>query len=109
MRCEDWTLRKAEVRLAEHGLRDTLGLYKAPDHTRLYRFLRRLDERGLVAALNETVRRLLPKSGDEEQEEMAATVTVDATGLTLGAISTFSVRRTRNRGGEPMLCRMWLK
>ena len=29
---------------------------------------------------------------------------VDATGLAPGAISTFYVRRTHNRGGEPMLC-----
>ncbi len=56
IRYEDWTLRKAEVRLAEHGeLRDALGLRKAPDHTTLYRFMRRLDEQALVAALNETV------------------------------------------------------
>ncbi len=48
MRYEDWTLRKTEVRLAEHGeLRNALGLRKAPDHTTLYRFLRRLDERAL--------------------------------------------------------------
>ncbi len=34
MRYEDWTLRKAEVRLAEHGeLRNALGLRKAPEHT----------------------------------------------------------------------------
>jgi hypothetical protein len=60
MRYEDWTLRKTEVRLAEHGeLRNALGLSRAPDHTTtLYRFLRRLDERALVAALNESVRRL---------------------------------------------------
>ena len=56
MRYEDWTLRKAEVRLAKHGeLRSALGSRKAPDHTTLYRFLRRLDERALVAALNETI------------------------------------------------------
>lgn len=36
MRYEDWTLRKTEVRLAEHGeLRSALGLGKAPDHTTL--------------------------------------------------------------------------
>jgi IS5 family transposase len=110
MRYEDWTLRKAEVRLAEHSeLRDALGLHKAPDHTTLYRFLRRLDERTLVTALNESVRRLLPKPGYHEQKEPAATVAVDATGLAPGAISTFYVRRTRNRGGEPMLWRRWLK
>jgi hypothetical protein len=35
---------------------------------------------------------------------------VDATGLAPGAISTFFyVRRTQNRGGEPMLWRRWLK
>ena len=37
MRYEDWTLRKTEVRLAEHReLRSALGLRKAPDHTTLY-------------------------------------------------------------------------
>lgn len=108
MRYEDWTLRKTEVRLAEHGeLRSALGLRKAPDHTTLYRFLRRLDERALVAALNETVRGL-PKPSLHEQEP-AAIVAVDATGLAPGAISTFYVRRTHNRGGEPMLWRRWLK
>ena len=108
MRYEDWTLRKTEVRLAEHSeLRSALGLRKAPDHTTLYRFLRRLDERALVAALNETVR-CLPKASVHEQEPVA-TVAVDATGLAPGAISTFYVRRTHNCGGEPMLWRRWLK
>jgi hypothetical protein len=37
-------------------------------------------------------------------------VAVDATGLAPGAISTFYVRRTHNRGDEPMLWpRRWLK
>jgi hypothetical protein len=111
MRYEDWTLRKAEVRLAEHGeLRNALGLRNAPDHTTLYRFMRRLDERALLGALNETVRRLPKKKPDhDEQEPPTATVAVDATGLASGAISTFYVRRTHNRGGEPMLWRRWLK
>ena len=110
MRYEDWTLlRKAEVRLAEHGeLPDALGLGKVPDHTTLYRFLGRLDERALVAAVNESVRRL-PKPGHHDQEEPPATVAVDATGLAPGAISTFYVRRIQNRRGEPMLWRRWLK
>jgi Transposase domain (DUF772) len=108
MRYEDWTLRKTEVRLAEHGeLRSALGLGKAPDHTTLYRFLGRLDERALVAALNETIR-CLPKP-DHHEQEPAAIVAVDATGLAPGPISTFYVRRTNNRGGEPMLWRRWLK
>jgi len=77
-------------------------------HTTLYHFLRRLDERGaLVAALNETIRRL-PKLDPHEQEP-AAILAVDATGLAPGAISTFYVRRTHKCGGEPMLWRRWLK
>jgi hypothetical protein len=87
-----------------------LGLRKAPDHTTLYRFLRRLDERTLVAALNESVR-CAPKGPDHHEQEPAATVAVDATGLAKpGTISTFYVWRTQNRGGEPMLWRSkWLK
>ena len=84
-----------------------MSLSKAPDHTTLYRFLRRLDERALLAALNETVRRV-PEPGHDEQGS-AATVAVDATGLAPGAISTFYVQRTCNRGGEPMPWRKWLK
>jgi hypothetical protein len=103
--------RKAEVRLAEHSeLRRALKLHKAPDHTTLYRFLRRLDERALVTALGETARRLpAPRHAAARQGESAATVAVDATGLAPGAISTFYVQRTHNRGGKPMLWRRWLK
>ncbi|MBV9454053.1 MAG: transposase [Rubrobacter sp.] len=58
-------MRKAEVRLAEPAeLRDALGLRKTPDHTTLYHFLQRLDERALVATVNETARRLLKPNHD---------------------------------------------
>jgi len=50
----------------------------------------------------------LPKPERHEQEP-AAIVAVDATGLARGAISTFYVRRTHNCGGEPMLWRRRLK
>ena len=51
MRYEDWTYREAEVRLEEHSeLRAALGLSRVPDHTTLYRFLRRLDEQLLARA-----------------------------------------------------------
>ncbi len=86
-----------------------MGLYKAPDHTALYRFMRRLDERTLVAALAEATRRLPAPGHAQREEEPTATVAVDATGLAPGALSTFYVRRTPNRGGEPMLWRRWLK
>ena len=104
MRYEDWTLRKAEVRLAEHSeLRSALGLPKAPDHTTIYRFMRRLDEQTLLAALNETVRRML--ASNHARRGPSATAALDATGLAPGAISTFYVQRTQNRGGKPMLWR----
>ncbi len=64
----------------------------------------------MVAALNETVCQLVETSrAQPEEEETAATVAVDATGLAPGAVGAFYVRRTRNRGGEPMLWRRWLK
>jgi IS5 family transposase len=108
MRYEDWTLRKAEVRLAEHSeLRSALGLPKAPDHTTLYRFMRRLDEQTLLAALNETVRRM--PASNHARREPSATAAVDATGLAPGAISTFYVQRTQNRDGKLMPWRRWLK
>jgi len=56
MRYEDWTYREAEVRLAEHSeLRRALQLLSVPDHTTLYRFLRRLDEAAITRALHEVV------------------------------------------------------
>ena len=113
MRYEGWTLRKAEVRLAEHReLREALELDKAPDYTTLHRFLNRLDEWVLVRALGETVRRGPSPSSHarhDYQQESRSIVAVDATGLSPGAVSTFYVQRTQNRGGKPMLWRKWLK
>ena len=72
--------------------------------------MRRLDKHALVAALNETVRRLTASSrAQPEEEESAASVAADTTGLAPVALSTFYVRRTHNRGDEPMLWRRWLK
>jgi transposase-like protein DUF772 len=100
MRYEDWTLRKAEVRLAEHSeLQSALGLRKAPEHTTLYRFMRRLDEQTLLAALNETVRRM--PASNHARRGPSATAAVDATGLAPGAISTFYVQRTQDQDGKP--------
>src|SRR3712207_5967464 len=114
MRYEGWTLRKAEVRLAKHReLREALGLDTAPDYTRLDRFLNRLEERVLVRALGETVRRGASPSRhahhDDQQQESRSIVAMDATGLSPGAISTFYVQRTQDRDGKPMLWRKWLK
>ena len=98
-------MRKAEVRLAEHGeLREALELDKAPDYTTLHRFLKRLEEQVLVRALGETVKRGSPRSPharhDDQRRRSQAIVAVDATGLSPGAISTFYVQRTQNRGGK---------
>jgi Transposase DDE domain/Transposase domain (DUF772) len=103
MRYEDWTFREAEVRLAEHAeLRAALGLRHAPDYTTVYRFLRRLDEAALEQTLSAVIQRLVP------QPDLQATVAVDATGLAPGAISTFFVKRAKDRG-EGFTWRHWLK
>lgn len=92
MRYEDWTFREAEGRLAEHQeLRAVLGLQHVPDDTTLCRFLGRLDELVLEQTLRAVVGRLMPQTG------RPATVAVDATGLTPGAISTFFVKRAKDR------------
>jgi hypothetical protein len=103
MRYEEWTFREAEVRLAEHReLRAALGLHNVPDYTTLYRFLRRLTEVVLEQTLSAVVQRLVPQLNSQ------ATVAVDATGLAPGAISTFFVKRMKDR--EPgFTWRHWLK
>ncbi len=105
MRCEDWSYREAEVRLAEHSeLRRALRLRSVPDYTTLYRFLRRLDEAAITHALNEVVHRMaLPGSRRRAQ------VAVDATGLAQGAVSTFFVRRMYHHTQQPLAWRHWLK
>ena len=103
MRYEDWTFREAEVRLAEHQeLRVALGLHSVPDYTTLYRFLLRLNEAVLEQTMGAVVRWLA------SQPSPQATVAVDATGLAPGAISTFFVKRAKDRG-EGFTWRHWLK
>ena len=104
MRYEDWTFREAEVRLAEHrALRQALRLTQVPDHTTLYRFLRRLDEAMIQRVLTAVARRVPHPSARHARGTLLA---VDATGLTPGAISTFFVKRLRDQGGT---WRRWLK
>ena len=90
MRYEDWTSREARVRLWEHGeLRQ-----------------QRVGERTLQQAVDETVRRLrrVGRGGRKR-----ARVAVDATGLALGAVSTFFIRRLHHHGQEPLPWRYWRK
>lgn len=104
MRYEDWTFRETEVRLAEHReLRRALKLKAVPDYTTLYRFLRRLDDEMLQAALIKAVDRVSPQGPTAK-----AVVAVDATGLASGAISTFFVKRIKDRG-PGFDWRHWLK
>ena len=89
MRFEDWTFRETEVRLLEHTeLRQVLGLKSAPDHTTLYRFIKRLDPKLLDEVLVETVSSIPPSSS------AGAEIAVDGTGLSSGSISTYFVKRT---------------
>jgi hypothetical protein len=93
MRYEDRTSRQTEVRLAEHREpRAALGVRGVPDYTTLYRFLRRLDEVVVEETLSD-VSRCWPPADAKRR----ATVAVDATGLTPGAISTFFVKRIKDQ------------
>jgi hypothetical protein len=103
MRYEDWTYREAEVRLREHAeLRTALTIERVPDYTTLYRCLRRTGEDALTRLLQQTIRRMPPPP------DGGTTVAVDGTGLAPGAISTFFVNRTRDRG-EGFTWRHWRK
>jgi hypothetical protein len=107
MRYEDWTFREAEVGLSEHReVRQTLRLSRVPDFTTLYRFLQRFDGPSIDRAVDETVRRM---QGGRGHGNRRARVTVDATGLAQGAMSTFFVRRLHHHGQRPLPWRHWLK
>lgn len=104
MRFEDWTYREAEVRLSEHSeLREALELSEVPDHTTVYRFLRRLKEEDLAKALAAVVKRFPRYKGRRSM------VAIDATGLAPGAISTFFIHRRQHHSNKPMTRRYWLK
>jgi hypothetical protein len=97
----DGTCREAEVRLAEHSeARAALGLQHVPDLTTVYRVLHRLDEEVLEQLLSAVVPRRVPPPDQQ------TTVAVDATGLAPGAISTFFVKRAKDRG-EGFTWRHW--
>jgi hypothetical protein len=97
MRYEDWTFREAEARLREHGdLRAALGLGHAPDYSTLHRFLRRLPAEVIDRGLAEAVARLPRRPGRPRRQ---ARIAVDSTGLTPGAVSTFFIKRAKDRVG----------
>jgi hypothetical protein len=107
MRFEDWTFREAEVRLAEHSdLRRALGLERAPDHTTLYRFMRRVTDAMLDEVLTAVAARPTPRRRGRKRKK--ATVAVDATGLAPGSVSTFFINRRADRG-EGLPWRHWCK
>lgn len=107
MRFEDWTFREAEVRLAEHSdLRRALGLERAPGHTTLYRFMRRVSDEALDEVLIAVATRLVPRSRGRKRKK--AVVAVDATGLAPGSVSTFFINRRTGRG-EGLPWRHWCK
>jgi hypothetical protein len=107
MRFEDWTFREAEVRLVEHSdLRRALSLERVPDHTTLYRFMRRVTDEMLDEVLIAVASRLVPRR--RRRKPKKAVVAVDATGLAPGSISTFFVNRRTDRG-EGLEWRHWCK
>ena len=99
------------MRLAEHHeLREALGMTRVPDHTTLYRCLRRLEVSDFDQLLATTIQQMPPSTESNAQPTAppGTTVAVDATGLTPGAISTFFVNRVRDRG-EGFSWRHWTK
>jgi len=107
MRFEDWTFREAEVRLSEHSdLRRALGLERVPDHTTLYRFMRRVTDETLDEVLTAVAQRLVPRRRGRKRKK--AVVAVDATGLAPGSVSTFFINRRTDRG-EGLPWRHWCK
>lgn len=102
MRYEEWTFREAEVRLSEHQeLRRALGLRAVPDHTTLFRFLNRLPEEALQAAMGAVARRV-PRTRTRTR------VAIHATGLTHRAISTYYHRQIHPHL-KTKCSRAWLK
>ena len=107
MRYEDWTFREAEVRLREHAeLRAVLRLSSVPDHTTVYRFLRRLPDDTIDHVLGESVRRLRRSS---RRGRRRACVAVDGTGLAQHAVSTYFIRRVEQHAGGKTRYKHFLK
>src|SRR5438309_11940472 len=108
MRYEDWTFRGAEIRLGEHGeLRRALEVQAVPDHSTLFRFMLRLEERDIGQALAEVVRRLQKKKPGSSRTKIV--VAVDANGLDTGGISTVFSCRREQEGAAPIALRSRLK
>ena len=104
MRYEDWTFREAEVRLSEYAeLRSALQLKSVPDYTTLYRFLARLDVEDMARVMDEIVRRM------PGRWRSPATVSIDATGLAQGAVSSYFIRRAEHFGQPQRTWKHWLK
>jgi hypothetical protein len=97
---EDWTFRETEVRLAEHSdLRSALGPARIPDHTTLYRCVRRLKVRHCDQLLARTLEKMPVSAGSKSPPAAppSSTVADDATGLLPGAMSAFFVNRVPDR------------
>lgn len=69
---------------------------RVPNHTTLYRFMRRLTDATLDEVLVATATPLTPKRRSRKRKK--AVVAVDATGLASGSVSTFFINRCTDRG-----------
>jgi hypothetical protein len=79
---------------------------RVPDHTTLYRFMRRVTDEMLDEVLVAVATRLTPRRRGRKRKK--AIVAVDATGLAPGSVSTFFINRCTDRG-EGLLWRHWCK
>ncbi len=76
-----------------------------PDFPTLYRFLQRLDDQ----TIDRGPRNGAPVARSMKKKRKWVRVAVGATGLALGAVSTFFVRRMHHHGQKPLPWRHWLK
>lgn len=87
MRIEGWTYRETEIRLAERpDLFDVLGLKRVPDHTTLYRFMRRIDDERLFKLLDDLVTHPRPRRRGRKQRNAAAVISNRPAPTSSGAV-----------------------
>jgi hypothetical protein len=97
----DLTFRETEMHLAEHAeLRNALGLAWMPNHTVPCRCVCRLKVRSFDQFLARTLKQVSASApSNSPPVTPLSSTTVDATGLTSGAMSAFFLNRVHVRSG----------
>jgi hypothetical protein len=95
--------------LKHSDLRRALGLERVPDHSMLYRFMRRVTDETLDAVLIALLERFTPRrTGGGGRRRKQAVLAVDATGPLAGFNQHLFINRRTDRG-EGLPWRHWCK